>query len=151
MADTTGKVPDKNNANNTQKKTSMFEALVPLIGTAISGITSLFGKNAEADKAKTELQTAQQAVLAEKEKTKQAGYTVDVEKLKLLEARELTAQNEVNNTTSLAKQKQSIGLLTIGFVLVFLFGIGFLFVKFVLPIFFPKSSPSPQNVVIQDN
>lgn len=134
----------------TTEKPMAFAAFIPLITSAVTGITSLFGKNADADKAKIDLAAAQEAIKLEKEKTKQAGFTVDVAKLKLLEKREETAQLQVNNLSKEVKQKQSIGLISIGVVLVFLFGIGYLFVKFVLPIFYPKPIQEPQNVVIRE-
>lgn len=125
----------------------MFESLIPIINTAIGGVLSLFGKNAEQAKAQTELQTAQQAVLVEIQRSKQAGFAVDIEKIRLLEAREVTAQKNLEEQTKIAKSKANIGLFTIGAVLTFLFGIGYLFVKFIIPVLYPKPV---QNVVLQD-
>lgn len=143
--------PTPSTDTKTPTKSNMpFAAFIPLIGTAISSITSLLGKNSEVTKAEQDYKVAQQAVLAEREKTKQAGYAVDVEKIKLLEAKEITTQTKLREETDLAQQKQTIGLLTIVGVLVFLFGIGYLIVKYVLVLVFPKPNVQPQNVVIEE-
>lgn len=143
---------DKNtNSTNTTKKTSMFESLIPLIGTAISGITSLFGKNAEVEKAQTELQTAQQTLKIAQEATKQKNGDVQIAALHLAEVKEATAQKAVDDATAITKQKQSIGIITLAVIFLLVFGLAFLFVKFVLPIIFPKPEAQAQNVVIQDN
>lgn len=128
---------------------SWFNPVSSLIGTVVGGVTSLLGKNAEVEKAKAEVDVAKQALLVEQQKTKQAGYAVDVAKLDLLKAKEATAQKRLDDETALAKQKQSIGLATLLGVLVFVFGIGYLFVKFVLPVFYSKPQ-APSNIVIQE-
>ena len=132
------------------KSNMAFAAFLPLIETAVGGVLSLFGKNAEVDKAKNDLlvaqnnlKIAQTQVDISKEGTKQ-------ELIKLAEAKEITAQKALEEQNKSVRQKQSIGALTLIVVLVLVFGLAWLFVKFVLPVLFPKPEVQPQNVVIQD-
>lgn len=140
--------PDLNTATVTPPKKMAFAAFLPLIETAVGGVLSLFGKNAEVDKAKSDLEVAKNnlaiaktAVDISKEGTKQ-------ELIKLAEAKEVTAQKALEEQTKAAKSKNNVGLITIGIVLVFIFGIGWLFVKFVLPMFSTKSEPT--QIVVQE-
>jgi hypothetical protein len=126
-----------------------FAAFLPLIETALGGVFSLFGKNAEVSKAEAEVQLAKQNLLVAQEATKQSKDKVAIATLALAEKQEETAQKAFEEQTSLAKQKQSIGLITLSVVLLLLFGLAFLFVKFVLPIISPKPI-EPQNVIIQE-
>ena len=151
LNDIIGENTTTSTATTSTKSSGMpFAAFIPLISTALSSVTSLLGKNTEVEKAKQEVAVAKQALLAEQERTKQAGFAVDIEKIKLLEAKEITAQTKLVEETKVAQQKKTIGLLTIVGVLLFLFGIGYLIVKYVLVLFFPKPVAQPQNVVIQE-
>lgn len=126
-----------------------FAAFLPLIETAVGGVISLFGKNAEVSKAETDVQLAKQNLLVAQEATKQSKDKVAIATLALAEKQEETAQKALEEQTSLTKQKQSIGVITLSVVLLLLFGLAFLFVKFVLPIISPKPT-EPQNVIIQE-
>ena len=126
-----------------------FAAFLPFIETALGGVISLFGKNAEVSKAEAEVQVAKQNLLIAQEATKQSKDKVAIATLALAEKQEETAQKALEEQTSLTKQKQSIGVITLSVVLLLLFGLAFLFVKFVLPIISPKPT-EPQNVIIQE-
>jgi hypothetical protein len=145
-------MPDLNNVDKTTKTTTNkmgFAAFLPLITSAVEGITSLFGKNADVSKAETEVQLAKQNLLVAQEATKQSKDKVTIATLALAEEKEKTAQKALEEQTKIVKQKQSIGVVTLGIVLIFLLGIGFLFVKFVIPLIFPKA-PEPQNIIIEE-
>jgi hypothetical protein len=126
-----------------------FAAFLPLIETAVSGVISLFGKNAEVSKAESDVQLAKQNLQIAQEATKQSKDKVAIATLALAEKQEETAQKALEEQTALTKQKQSIGVITLSVVLLLVFGLAFLFVKFVLPIISPKPM-QPQNVVIQE-
>lgn len=127
-----------------------FAAFLPLIETAIGGVISLFGKNTEVDKAKSDLAIAQNNLAIAKTNVDVAKEGTKQETIKLLEAREITAQKKLEEENKTVRQKQSIGLMTLLVVLILVFGLAWLFVKFVLPMIFPKPAVVPQNVVIQD-
>ncbi|PWK27028.1 hypothetical protein LV89_01840 [Arcicella aurantiaca] len=143
------KVKDENIDNTMKEEKMAFAAFLPLIETAVGGVISLFGKNAEVSKAESEVQLAKQNLLVAQEATKQSKDKVTIATLALAEEKEKTAQKALEEQTSLAKQKQSIGVITLSVVLFLIFGLAFLFVKFVLPVIFPKA-PEPQNVIIQE-
>ena len=128
-----------------------FAAFLPLIETAVGGVLSLFGKNTDVDKAKSDLALAQNNLAIAKTQVDISKEGTKQEIIKLAAAKEVTAQKALDDATAITKQKQSIGVITLAVVLLLVFGLAFLFVKFVLPIIFPKPEAQAQNVVIQDN
>jgi len=128
----------------------MFEAFLPLIQTAFGGVLSLLGKNAEVDKAKNDLLIAQNNLAIAKTNVDVAKEGTKQEEIKLLEAKEITAQKKLEEENKTLRQKQSVGVLTLAVVLILVFGLAWLFVKFVLPVILPKPRVQAQNVVIQD-
>ena len=126
-------------------------AIASAIASITASISSIFVADRAIDKAKVELEGAKQAVLVAKEETKRSNNQVTITALELAKAKEATLQKQVNDATAIIKQKQSIGVITLTVVLVLVFGLAWLFVKFVLPVLFPKPEVQPQNVVIQDN
>ena len=125
-----------------------FAAFLPLIETAVGGVLSLFGKSAEQKKAETEIEAAKANLKIAQEATKQSGDKVKIAALELAKTREATAVAKLAEESKVVRQKQSIGLITIAIVLVFIFGIGWLFVKFVLPMFSSKTEPT--QIVLQE-
>ena len=144
-------LPEINTETVPKPKSMAFAAFLPLIETAVGGVLSLFGKNADVDKAKSDLALAQNNLAIAKTQVDISKEGTKQEIIKLAAAKEVTAQKALDDATAITKQKQSIGVITLAVVLLLVFGLAFLFVKFVLPIIFPKPEAQAQNVVIQDN
>ena len=123
-----------------------FAAFLPLIETAVSGVISLFGKNSEIDKAQKEVDLAKQSLLIATESTKQSKDKVTIAALGLAQKREETAQKKLEEQSKEIRQKQSIGAITLTVVACLIFGLGWLFVKFALPIFSPKPTVQVQAI-----
>lgn len=122
-----------------------FLAFLPLIETAVGGVLSLFGKNIEIEKAQKEVDLAKQNLLIATESTKQSKDKVTIAALELAQKREETAQKKLEEESKNVRQKQSLGSITLAIVLALIFGLGFLFVKFVLPVISLKPSFKPSN------
>ncbi|MBC7408474.1 MAG: hypothetical protein H7339_08810 [Arcicella sp.] len=150
-------MPDLNAATNTASAGTQssftvdpISAIANSFASVTASISNIFVKDKETEKAKVELEGAKQAVLVAKEETKRSNNQVTITALELAKAKEASLQKQVDDATAITKQKQSIGVITLTVVLVLVFGLAWLFVKFVLPIIFPKPEVQPQNVVIQD-
>jgi thiol:disulfide interchange protein len=126
-----------------------FLAFLPLIETAVSGVISLFGKNSEIDKAQKEVDLAKQNLLIATESTKQSKDKVTIAALGLAQKREETAQKKLEEQSKEIRQKQSIGAITLTVIACLIFGLGWLFVKFVLPIFSPKPTLQVNPIPLQ--
>jgi phosphate starvation-inducible protein PhoH len=127
-----------------------FAAFLPLIETAVGGIISLFGKNSEIDKAQKEVDLAKQNLLIATEATKQSKDKVTIAALELAQKREETAQKKLEEHSKEIRQKQSIGTITLGIIGVLIFGLGWLFVKFVLPLFSSKPTMQVNTMPLQN-
>jgi hypothetical protein len=126
-----------------------FLAFLPLIETAVSGVISLFGKNSEIDKAQKEVDLAKQNLLIATESTKQSKDKVTIAALQLAQKREETAQKKLEEQSKEIRQKQSIGAITLTVVACLIFGLGWLFVKFALPIFSSKPPVQVKSIPLQ--
>jgi hypothetical protein len=126
-----------------------FLAFLPLIETAVSGVISLFGKNSEIDKAQKEVDLAKQNLLIATESTKQSKDKVTIAALQLAQKREETAQKKLEEQSKEIRQKQSIGAITLTVVACLIFGLGWLFVKFALPIFSSKPTVQVKSIPLQ--